>query len=79
MRVSAGSRSYLVRSTLSAMSTRLAPAGFVRAHRSVLVNTGCVVEVETLAHGELLLRMANGEQVITGRTHTDAVRQALGL
>lgn len=52
---------------------------FVRVHRSAAVRVGQVREVETLAHGEYVLRLASGCSLISGRRYRDAVRAALGL
>lgn len=71
--------SHLVRATLTTLCGRLDPADFLRVHRSAAVRLDRVREVETLAHGELLLRMAGGATVITGRRFSPAVRAALGL
>ncbi|NUT31836.1 MAG: response regulator transcription factor [Hamadaea sp.] len=89
VRVHAG-QSYLVRDTLAGLCARLdgtgapAPAGarspaFVRVHRSAAVRVDQVREVETLAHGEYVLRLASGCSLISGRRYRDAVRAALGL
>ena len=72
-------RSYVLRSTLQAMQDRLGTTEFVRAHRSAIVRVDRIEEVHTLPHGELSLRLASGEHVISGRTHATAVRAALGI
>lgn len=79
VRVHAGSQSYLVRDTLSNLCSRLDPAAFARVHRSAAVRLDQVREVETLPHGEYVLRLANGCSIITGRSYRDSVRAALGL
>jgi two-component system LytT family response regulator len=72
-------RSYVLRSTLHAMQDRLGTTEFVRAHRSAIVRVDRIVEVHTLPHGELSLRLTSGERVIAGRRHATAVRAALGI
>jgi two-component system, LytTR family, response regulator len=79
VRVHLDAGSYLVRATLTTLCARLDPTEFLRVHRSAAVRLDRVREVETLAHGELLLRLASGAAVITGRHYGPAVRAALGL
>ena len=78
VRIRTPRRSYVLRSTLQAMEERLG-AEFVRAHRSALVRVDRIEEVHTLPHGELSLRLAGGEHVISGRRYATAVRAALGI
>lgn len=79
VRVHAGGQSYLVRGTLSGLSQRLDPGRFARVHRSAVVQLDQVREVETLPHGEFVLKLASGDSVITGRSFRESVRAALGL
>lgn len=75
----AAARGLLVRSTLHDMEARLPSHEFVRANRSAVVRLDAVLELQPLHHGEALLRVAGGFEVITGRGHTPAVKAALGL
>jgi two-component system, LytTR family, response regulator len=79
VRIHAGARPVLVRSTLQEIEQRLPGDQFCRVNRSTVVRLDRVVEVETLPHGELALRLATGDQVISGRGYTSRVRVALGL
>lgn len=78
VRVHAG-EFYLIRDALANLCARLDPAAFARVHRSAAVRVDQVREVETLAHGEYVLRLASGCSVISGRRYRDAVRAALDL
>lgn len=51
------SRSYLLRQHISDLARRLEHYGFVRIHRSTVVNVACVDEVRFLESGETLLRL----------------------
>lgn len=79
VRIHAGSRPILVRTTLRQIEQRLPPRTFLRVNRSVIVRADRITEIEVLPHGELALRLAGGEQVISGRAHSGALRTALGL
>ena len=79
VRIHAGVRAVVVRGTLSEIERRLPREVFTRVSRSAIVRLDRVVEVETLPHGELALRLAGGEQVISGRAHSAALRTRLGI
>jgi two-component system, LytTR family, response regulator len=79
VRIHAGTRPMLVRTTLRQIEQRLPPQTFVRVNRSVLVRADRITEIEVLPHGELALRLAGGDQVISGRAHSAAIRTALGI
>jgi two-component system LytT family response regulator len=79
VRINAGTRPVLVRSTLREMEQRLPQDQFCRVSRSAIVRLDRVVEVEAMPHGELTLRLAGGEQVISGRAYSTSLRAFLGL
>jgi two-component system LytT family response regulator len=79
VRVYAGAQSYLIRETLTGLAGRLDPDQFLRVHRSLVVRLDRVREIETLDHGEFVLRLAGGTSLITGRSFREPVRLALGL
>lgn len=79
VRIYAGSRALLVRSTLRDIEHRLPRSEFSRVSRSVIVRLDRVIEVETLPHGELALRLTSGAQVISGRDHSPTIRTSLGI
>jgi two-component system, LytTR family, response regulator len=79
IRVFVGRESYAFRDTLAAFEARLPPRGFVRVHRSLLVNVERIRRVEPWFNGDLVLTLSDGTQVVTGRTYREQVRRALGL
>jgi two-component system LytT family response regulator len=79
VRVYAGTASYLVRATLTAMLSRLDGAAFLRVHRSLAVRLDRVRDVEVLRHGELALRLRTGALLVSGRAYRNHLRRALGL
>jgi hypothetical protein len=68
---------YPLRATLAAMERRLGPQGFVRVHRSFLVNLACVAVIEPTESGDARLRMADGATVPCSRTYLEPLRARL--
>lgn len=60
---------YLVHESLSSMAEKLKPYGFVRIHRSALVNISAVEEIQPLATGEYRLRVKGGNEYLVTRTY----------
>src|SRR5215469_5728274 len=54
------SGSYLLRESISTMAERLKPYGFIRIHRSVIVNSSYVEEIQPWTTGEYALRIRGG-------------------
>jgi hypothetical protein len=53
------------------MAEKLRPYGFIRIHRSVVVNISAVEEIQPLPTGEYRLRVKGGKQyLVTRRTNT---------
>jgi len=61
--------SYLLRESISAVAEKLETEGFIRIHRSVLVNTSFVEEIRPLATGEYCLRVEGGKEYTVTRTY----------
>jgi two-component system, LytTR family, response regulator len=79
VRLRTGDRSYLIRDTLTGLAERLDPALFTRVHRSLIVQTSRVVEVESLVGGEYVLLLSTGRKLTSGRTYRAAIQAALNL
>ena len=69
--------SHLARSTLRRMEQRLAPLGFLRVRRSVLVNGARIRELVPSPGGELHALLEDGRTVRVGRTYRASVRRFL--
>lgn len=61
--------SYILRETISAMAEKLEPYGFVRIHRSLLVNSSWAEEIRPYLTGEYGLRLRGGKEVTVTRTY----------
>jgi len=68
------SGSYLLRESISEMAEKLEPYGFIRIHRSVLVNSAFVEEIEPCLTGEYGLRVKGGKQYTVTRTYKKSLR-----
>jgi DNA-binding LytR/AlgR family response regulator len=60
---------YLLRESISVVAEKLEPHGFIRIHRSVLVNTSFVEEIRPYSTGEYGLRMKGGKEFTVTRTY----------
>lgn len=69
------SGSHLLRESISDLAEKLQPYGFVRIHRSVLVNSAFVDAVEHCATGDSILRMKNGKEYNVTRTFKDNLKE----
>ena len=63
------SGSDLLRDSMSNVAERLYPYGFVRIHRSVLINTSFVEEIRPLTPGRHILRIKGGKEFHVSRTY----------
>ncbi|QLC25913.1 LytTR family transcriptional regulator [Parasphingopyxis algicola] len=67
------SGSHLLRTTLAELETSLGN-GFLRIHRSRIVNTNRVARMEPAGGGRMTLHMDNGDSLTTSRAGAKAVR-----
>jgi two-component system LytT family response regulator len=72
-----GARTHLLRETLSAFEVKLDPAAFVRVHRSRLVATARIAEIQPLANGDSLIRLSVGTELRLSRSHRRQVQEHL--
>jgi two-component system LytT family response regulator len=61
--------SYLLRESISAVAEKLEPQGFIRIHRSILVNAAFVEEIRPYPTGEYGLRVKGGKEYTVTRTY----------
>jgi hypothetical protein len=70
---------YLVHESLSSMAEKLKPYGFIRIHRSVVVNISAVEEIQSLPTGEYRLRVKGGKEYLVTRTYKHNLRDLAQL
>ena len=73
------SGSYLLRESISVLAEKLKPHGFIRIHRSVLVNTAFVEEIRPWNTGEYLLRIKGGQELTVSRMYKNNLRSIAQL
>jgi two-component system LytT family response regulator len=76
--VHVGAKSWLLRDTIAAAEARLALSGFVRIHRSTLVNIYRVRELLPLSKGEFTVVLLDGTELKLSRNHRFALERLLG-
>jgi two-component system, LytTR family, response regulator len=73
------SGSYLLRESLSILAEKLKPHGFIRIHRSMLVNTSFVEEIRPWSTGEYVLRIKGGRELTVSRMYKNNLRSIAQL
>jgi two-component system, LytTR family, response regulator len=68
------SSSHMLRESISTMEEKLNLHGFVRIHRSVLVNAALVEEIHPLSAGDYVLRVLGGREFTATRTYKKNLR-----
>lgn len=76
VRIHAGKATHTVRDTIAEVISKLPPDRFVRVHRSIVVNTERIREVQPWFKGDYVLILQDGTKLRSGRTYR-AVVQAL--
>jgi DNA-binding LytR/AlgR family response regulator len=72
-------RSDLVRASISDLARRLEPYGFVRIHRSAIINVGCAQELKALPTGAYCIRLSSGKNYTVGRYYKQNLSQLAEL
>ena len=70
---------YLVHESLSSMAEKLKPYGFIRIHRSVVVNISAVEVIQPLPTGEYRLCVKGGKEYLVTRKHKHNLRELAQL
>jgi two-component system LytT family response regulator len=69
-----GNGSYLFRGSITALGAKLRPYGFIRIHRSVLMNTSWVQEIQADVTGSYRLRTRTGQEYTVSRTYKENLK-----
>jgi len=73
----AGKKEWLLRDTIIEMEKQLAPKGFVRIHRSTIVNLDRVTELRPTENGEYQVILNSGAELKLTRNYRDALDRFL--
>ena len=71
-----GSVTHLLRMTIGALAAQL-PTQFVRISRSVLVNLTRIAEIRPKSHGDCLVILEDGTQLVASRSHRQDLMKLL--
>ena len=74
-RLHAGRDTHVVRHTLKRLEQRLAQHGFVRVHRSAIVNVDRIKELEPWFHGEYVVILKDGTKLTSSAAHSQALHR----
>jgi len=78
VRLHLGDESHLFRETMNRMETRLDSRRFVRIHRSRIVNTERIKELQPWFNGEYVVVLRNGTRLTLSRGYRDRLQDQLG-
>jgi hypothetical protein len=70
-------KEYPLRTTISQLEHRLDPAVFMRVHRGVIVNVGCIERIESLDAGEARLHLRAGQVIPCSRRYRKSLKERL--
>ena len=74
-RLHSGRETHVVRHTLTRLEQRLASHGFVRVHRSAIVNVDRIKELEPWFHGEYVVILKDGTKLTSSAAHSQALHR----
>jgi two-component system, LytTR family, response regulator len=77
VRLSTATETHLLRETMAHLEERLDPRGFMRVHRSFIVNLKYVKEVRKEASGDSVVVMDSGQKVALGRSYRAVLNSRL--
>jgi two-component system LytT family response regulator len=70
---------YIARESIKRLATVLAPAGFVRIERSLLLNVRAIAYALPVGHGSFAFTLVSGARLHSGHAYRDTILAALPL
>ncbi len=70
---------YVARESIKRLDVMLAPAGFIRIERSLLLNIRAIAYVQPIGHGTFAFTLTSGARLDSGYGYRDAILSALPL
>jgi DNA-binding LytR/AlgR family response regulator len=77
--IRSGNVAYISRDTIKRLADELAPLGFIRIERSLLVNIRSVLYAETVGRGRFAFTLSSGACLQSSSSYREAILQALPL
>lgn len=71
--IHSGEDRYISRNTLKHLGTALAPAGFLRIEKSLLINVRRIAYAERIGQGEFAFIMRGGQRLVSSRSYRRAI------
>ena len=78
VRLHLGEDSHLFRETMNGIEARLDPQRFVRIHRSRIVNSDRIKELQPWFNGEYVVVLQNGTRLMLSRGYREKLQERLG-
>ena len=75
--VHVGKESHLLRETMNMFEAKLDPGHFLRIHRSIIVNSDRIREVQPCSGSEYVVVLKNGKELSLGRTYRDRIERLI--
>jgi two-component system LytT family response regulator len=69
-----GSQRHLLHVPIGTLEASLDPQMFLRIHRSLIVNTRQILEIESAQHGEFVFLLQGGARLHSSRTYCERIR-----
>jgi two-component system LytT family response regulator len=73
----ANGRSFLIRETMASLEQRLDPAKFLRIHRSRIVKSSCIRELQSIENREFAVKLSDGSEHRSSRNYADRLERWL--
>jgi two-component system, LytTR family, response regulator len=77
VRLHIGATSHLLRETMKGIEAKLDPDRFIRIHRSTIVNTDRIKELQPLFHGEYAVILRDGTRLTASRGPENKLRKLI--
>jgi two-component system LytT family response regulator len=77
VRVHAGKDTHMLRETMAEITSKLPAERFARVHRSVIVNTDRIREIQPWFKGDYVLILQDGTRLRSGRTYRETVQKLI--
>lgn len=78
VQVHVGTKSYVLRESVTAMAAKLNPEEFVRIRRSIIVNIGRIKELQAYSSREDVVVLRDGTKLMASRNFRSQLRAVLG-
>lgn len=70
---------HLMHMTMSSLEETLDPDGFLRIHRSAIVNLKRIKELHSMFHGKYEVVLDDGTRLTSGKVYRDSIQRFLGM